>query len=102
VHSERARREPLDLKPERAQRPLQQRVVLEPIPAAPAAHQLAGQGGRIEPGAAPEQRVDILERNRRRVGRYHGAEGCQIRPARPGVANAIEIGDKIIVAKRHF
>jgi hypothetical protein len=58
-----ARSEPRGLEAERVEHGAKQQVVFIAIPAAPRAHELREHGREIEVRCAPEQRVEVFERD---------------------------------------
>ena len=84
-----------DAKAERIECRLEQQVVLEAVAAAPAAHELLLQRGKIEPHRTAQEGIEILERNRQRVAQMERAQRLQRRRARSAVADAPQIGVEI-------
>jgi hypothetical protein len=88
--AERPRREA-----ERGERVQEQAVLLEAVSAAPLPHQLFEDGVGREVDAAAEQDVEVLERDRLRVGGGQGTEQREGRRAGAVVADARQVGVEI-------
>src|SRR4029078_10918462 len=67
-------------------------------PAAPRADELRLQCGKIEVDAAPEQDVEVLERNRAHVRAQQRAERREFRTRRIGAANSCEVRVEVDLA----
>ena len=89
------RREAGNAEAERAQDLQQHAVVLEAIAAAPRLDQLVLQQFDVEPDRQPQQRIQILERDRLRMQELDRAQRLQRRCARPVIADADEIGIEV-------
>src|SRR4051812_35766079 len=92
-------RQALHREAEAFEHPKQQRVVLEAIAAAPALDDLVEQRLRVELDPAPEQDIHILERDARRMPGDDPTQCRERRLARPGIADAGEIGGKLGIPK---
>jgi hypothetical protein len=85
------RRERHRVEAEREEHVQEVAVLLEAVTAAARVHQLVLDRGRIEIDAAPEQDVEVLERDARHVRARERVQGLQRRRARTGVADAREV-----------
>ena len=94
-HAPRAEADPRaqtrDVEPDGLERGGEQRVVLEAVAAAAIADELVLQAREVEPDRAPEQDVEVLERDRRRVREMDRVQHLERRLDRPVVADACEV-----------
>jgi hypothetical protein len=91
-----ARRQPRDAVAQRLEHRAEERILLEAITAAPAAHQLGHDARQIDRDAPPEQDVEVLERDRRHVRPLNRRQGGEIGRGWPPHADAREIGGEIV------
>ena len=90
-----ARAARLDAEPHRLEHLEKKTVLLEAVAAPSPPDQLVEDGLRAELDRAPEQHVQVLERDRLRVGRRERVQRRQRRRARSGVADAGEVGVEV-------
>ena len=77
--------------PELPQNCKEQRVLLEAVTAAPARDQLVGDLIELDTDAAPEQNVEVLERNGGTVSDVEAAQSLDVRRTRIGQTDAFQI-----------
>jgi len=90
-----ARREPRHAEPDLLERGGEQRVVLETVAAASVADELVLQAREVETDRPPQQDVDVLERDRRRVRQMERVQDLEGRLDGPVVPDPVEVGVQI-------
>src|SRR5205085_8370001 len=88
---EHPRREASNAKANPLQHRREQKVLLETVTAAPVGDQLCSDTFEVEPYGSPEQHVDILERNMRRVCEVQSLQNVYAGLQRAGVPDALQI-----------
>jgi len=94
-HERHARGAQCRLEPERAQRGVEQRRLLEAVAATPLAHDLVLQAFDVEPDRSAEQDVDVFEMDGIHVRREQAGERGAVGLERAVIADAGEIGGKV-------